>query len=111
MPRLWELTEDDFPCPFADNEQDFGSWEALCDNADAFDDDLNIVIWWGWSPPYDGHPSERITLYVAMPNRERVYPWTAPVTRDQEPEIRAWLQRRLARLNSWWNLQPAEGDA
>lgn len=111
MKRLWELTDDDFPCPFADDEQEFEDWAELRRNADAYDDALNIVIWWDWTQPEDGYLSERITLYVAMPNRERVYPWTAPVTRDQEPEIRAWLQRRLARLNSWWNLDPALGEA
>lgn len=111
MPRLWELTQDDFPCPFTEREEEFESWAELRDNADQHDNALNIVIWWDWSPPYDGYPSERITLYVAMPNRERVYPWTAPVRREEEPEIRAWLQGRLARLAGWWHVDPTQGEA
>ncbi|MFE9099875.1 hypothetical protein [Actinomadura geliboluensis] len=104
MPRLWEPTVDDFPCPFADDEQHFDSWAALRANADLHDNGMNVVIWWDWSLPEDGYPSDQITLYVAMPNRERVFPWSAPVTREQEPEIRAWLEQRLARLAAWWHL-------
>jgi len=109
---LWEL--DNGPCPFADKEQWFDSWPALRDNADEYDNDLNVLIWWAWYPP---DPTARngegdtLTLMMAMPNSERVYPWSAKVSRDEEPEIRAWLQGRLRRLMDWWQIPPAEAGA
>jgi hypothetical protein len=101
---LWDLDQDDRPCPFADQEQHFESWSELRDNADNYDDHLNVIIWWDWYPPDDDNPTDMLTLYVAMPNRERVYPWTAPVRREEEPEIRAWLQGRLQRLAGYWQV-------
>ncbi|MFG1977054.1 hypothetical protein ACGFJC_47645 [Nonomuraea fuscirosea] len=102
---LWQLPQDSRPCPYTRDEQEFESWAELRDNADQYDDALNVVIWWDWYLPDDDSPSDRLTLYVAMPNAERVYPWSAPVTRDQEPEIRAWLQRRLRRLVDYWQME------
>lgn len=102
--KLWEHDHDGRPCPFARDEQHFENWPALRDNADHHDDDLNVVIWWDWWPPDVEADHDRLTLYVAMPNRERVYPWTATVTRDQEPEIREWLRGRLDRLVGYWQI-------
>jgi hypothetical protein len=106
---LWDLNQDDRPCPFADDDQEFESWQELRDNADEYDNDLNVVVWWDWFPPdadaeNDRNTGETLTLMVAMPNRGRVYPWTAPVLREEEPEIRAWLQGRLRRLASYWQV-------
>ncbi|MET8006261.1 hypothetical protein [Nonomuraea glycinis] len=101
---LWELPEDDRPCPFAAGKHWLGSWQELRDLADAFDTVLNVVIWWDWYPPDDDTPTDTLRLYAAMPGKERVVPWCAPVTRDQEPEIRAWLQRRLRRLADYWQV-------
>ncbi|MCK2222097.1 hypothetical protein MF672_051075 (plasmid) [Actinomadura sp. ATCC 31491] len=107
------MPQDDRPSPFTRDEQPFESWEELRDNADQFDDDLNVVIWWDWYPPSDGSPTDTLILYVAMGGQERVYPWSAPVTRGQEPEIRAWLQHRLRRLLGYWQIIPIpqEGPA
>lgn len=105
---LWELSQDGRPCPFAEDEQWFDSWPALRDNTDHYDTPLNVVIWWDWQPPDDTRDADTLTLYVALPNRERVYPWSAPVKRDEEPEIREWLRGRLRRLISYWQLEPAE---
>lgn len=102
--RLWELNDDGRPCPFAQDEQRFDSWPALRDNADRHDNALNVVIWWDWDPPDHETPHDTLTLMVALPNRERVYPWTAPVSREDEPEIREWLQGRLRRLVGWWQI-------
>lgn len=101
---LWALAQDDRPCPFADQDQRFESWQELRDNADRYDHHLNVVIWWDWYPPADDSPTDTLTLMVALPNRERVYPWTAPVSREEEPEIRAWLQGRLQRLADYWQV-------
>jgi hypothetical protein len=101
---LWELNEDGRPCPFADRTQHFESWRELRANADNYDDNLNVIIWWDWYPPDDDNPMDTLTLHVAMPNRERVYPWQAPVRREEEPEIRAWLQGRLRRLVGYWQV-------
>lgn len=103
--RLWDFDPDGRPCPFDVDEVAFDDWAALRDNADHFDTDLNVVIWWDWWPPGDDSPHDRLTLYVAMPNRERVYPWTAPVRRAEEPEIRAWLRQRLRRLTAYWQIE------
>lgn len=105
---LWALPDSGRPCPFAEDEQWFDSWEALRDNADRYDNSLNVVIWWDWYPPDADNPSDHLTLMVALPNRECVYPWSARVSRDQEPEIRAWLRRRLRRLVGYWQMEPAD---
>lgn len=104
--KLWEYDPDERPCPFADDVQPFDSWEAMRKNADRYDTSLNVVIWWYWWPPDEDSPFDRLTLYVAMPNRERVYPWEAPVSRDEEPAIREWLRGRLGRLIGYWQVPP-----
>jgi hypothetical protein len=103
-PRLWELDQGSRPCPFGDDVQHFDDWASLRANADRYDSALNVVIWWDWWPPDADDPGDAITLYVAMPNRERVYPWSAPVAREEEPEIREWLRGRLNRLIGYWQI-------
>lgn len=103
-PKLWELAEDGRPCPFTQEEQWFDDWESLRNNADEHDNSLNIVIWWDWYPDDSGEGSDTLTLMVALPNKERVYPWSAPVKREEEPEILEWLRGRLNRLAGYWQL-------
>ncbi|MEU9887950.1 hypothetical protein [Sphaerisporangium sp. NPDC051011] len=107
---LWDLNQDGRPCPFTEDDQWFESWDELRDNADEYDNDLNVIIWWDWYPPDDDRPCDSLTLMVAMPNRERVYPWSAPVRREQEPEIREWLRQRLGRLIGYWQLDPRRAE-
>lgn len=102
---LWELPEDGRPCPFTGEEgARFESWKAFRDHIDDFDDELNVVIWWDWYEPDDDHPNETFAAMLALPNLGRVDPLLVDVTRDDEPEIREWLQARLSRLIGWWQI-------
>lgn len=105
---LWELSEDGRPCVFADNETRFATWSEFREHVDTFDDHLNVVIWWDWDPPNDEDPGDNFAVMLALPSRERVANLNVDVTRDQEPEIRAWLNTRLDRLIGWWQIRDQE---
>lgn len=107
---LWDLPDDGRPCPFA-GEVDirFGSWQDFRDHIDDYDDDLNVVIWWDWYGPDPDERGDVFAVMLALPNKNRVTAFLVDVQREDEPEIRKWLQARLERLVGWWQIGVGRG--
>ena len=113
MKHLWEVDH-----PYYCNEgheSDSETWEEFVESVCNLDSDLNLVVRWDWfaasdeetgkdlPPPSD--PSVRSEfLHVFFLAQRKGYIWSAriAVCRNDEPQIRAWLETKLAYLTNLW---------
>jgi hypothetical protein len=71
--------------------------------------DMNLVFRWDWKVPDpndygadEDMPPETLFLYVMQQRKGRFVVLSFPVARDEEPEIREWLQGRFEHLLKLW---------
>lgn len=83
------------------------SWEAF-DWKDS-DPDMNLLFRWDWKVPDpddygedDDVPGEQLLLFWMLQRKGRFMAMSMPVSRDEEPEIRAWLEERAKTLIALW---------
>ena len=109
-PRLWASHHPHYGPD--DGYQSWDSFEELRDWVDTTDPGLNLIYRWDWiTRRYDalkvgGEPFTTDTLYLygVQPRTCRLFSYGCPVTRDQEPEVAAWLRgpRILGYLREVW---------
>lgn len=111
-PRLWEP---DHPYYCADgNFYKAGchnlcdSWQEFCDLVKGWDPDLNLLFRWDWFVPDDGERQTLQTFWIGQ-RKALQYSYECPVSSEDEPEVRAWLEERAKTIAAIWapiRLQP-----
>ena len=119
-PRLWEVdhsyycSDSNFYAP--SNDQPFvryRSWSEFLREEGDSDFDLNLLFRWDWLegadhdlPEFSGDESYRNGLLMLywMGQRKGLYRWTeVEICRADEPEVRRFLEPRLAHLVALWS--------
>jgi hypothetical protein len=108
--RLWEA---DHPyrcsqgCFFKPGcHVDFSTWAEFFAAWGGNDEDLNLLFRWDWAEGEDeGVPDGVAHLRLFFFLQRKAYPISieVTVTRDDEPDVRAWLAGRWRRLQQMWS--------
>ena len=113
--RPWERDDDQTPYP-GDETAWFDSLGELLAHSAAYDDSLNEITGWEWhcaddltQADYDsGYPEtgEWLSITVAMPRWRKFEDWCAPVSEENEPAFRTWLDGQAAKRAKRWIIPP-----
>lgn len=101
------------------DHQEFESWADF--GWKDSDPDMNLLFRWDWQTPdpddYEAgeeRPPEKLELFWMLQRKGRFMVVSFPVGRDEEPEIREWLQARFEHLLKLWtpfSCSPTEGTS
>jgi len=91
----------------------FGSWAEFLSDMGSSDEDLNLLFRWDWKeqdedsgePTFNGDVHYRngeLSLFFMLQRKGFHTTCIVQVCRADEPEVRAWLQRRLNYLIGLW---------
>lgn len=107
--HLWEVDH-----PYYCNEGNFfrrglahryDSWRELHAEWGGNDPDLNLVFRWDWKR-YEadelGAESEELTIFWMLQRKGMNVSTSCPVTAEDEPSVRAWLEERAKTLRAIW---------
>ena len=122
--NLWEIDH-----PFYgpdDDTNECETFDELRESVNHLDEGMNHIYRWDWidysQPMHDDlffddedRGKQTFTVYLVLPRKSMLINFTCPVTHDDEPEIREWLQsdRVLGALRRYWEplLDPSEGES
>lgn len=112
-PHLW-----DFDHPYYCAEGNFyqrgchnmaGSWQEFYDMVRDWDPDMNLLFRWDWFIPSPdllppGKHDDRQVLFTHWVGQRKatLWSWECPVTPEDEPAIRAWLEERAKIIAAIW---------
>ncbi|GLY31999.1 hypothetical protein [Kineosporia sp. NBRC 101731] len=111
--HLWDYDHPYYACEGnyykRDHAHRWASWAEFMSELGSSDEDLNLIYRWDWFTPdptdyEDGEeiPSERINLFFILQRKAICMSAHIDVTRDQEPEIRAFLVKRARTVAQIW---------
>lgn len=84
----------------------YGSWSDFLEEWGESDEDMNLVFRWDWrtaeSGWIDSGSGDVLMIYFVMQRKAFTISCQISVCRDQEPEIRQWLEKRAERLGRLW---------
>lgn len=111
MAHLWETEHPYYGSSYINDR--YASFEELREFVELLDDDLNVVYRWDWYV-YDtdsdeqtaegGHNEQTFKVHIIMPRVDKIFSLSCPITKEQENEVRQWLQgpRVLGYLRRIW---------
>lgn len=82
------------------------SWQQFHELVSDWDPDLNLLFRWDWFVPRevlpgdDGRP-QLLTFWVGQ-RKALQYSYECPVTPEDEPAVRAWLEERAKTIAAIW---------
>jgi len=107
--RLWEAEHPYYAQRgnyFNNNcHQNFESWADFIAAEGDSDPDMNLIYRWDWIPakPSDGCDDDELSIFIVGQRKAIHRSCTiSPISRDDEPAVRAWLQPRLELLMKIW---------
>jgi hypothetical protein len=82
------------------------SWQEFRELVSGWDADLNLLFRWDWFVPQDVLPGDDarqmlLTFWVGQ-RKAALYSYECPVTPDDEPEVRRWLEGRAKTMAAIW---------
>jgi hypothetical protein len=100
------------PAKEADYHQRFASWKDFVEGDSMYDCDIDMNWcyrwdWKEWHKEYpedypDGKEHSELLLYWMMPRKGIMCTTTIKVTREDEPAVRAWLQKFADYMVTMW---------
>jgi hypothetical protein len=82
------------------------SWQEFHEMVRDWDPDLNLLFRWDWFVPQDVLPGDdgrqRLLTFWTGQRKALQYSWECPVTPDDEPAVRAWLEERAKTIAAIW---------
>lgn len=103
MARLWEV---DHPGYGAEEREAYEceSFAELREWVDGAPAESNHIYRWDWRNSEGDDYDELFTVWALLPRLGVCISWTCPISREQEPEVRAWLRspRVLGSLRELW---------
>lgn len=112
--HLWEV-EHDFYGPDGGYANTYDSWQEFIEADGHQIQGLNLLYRWDWHAWHkecpadypDGAESHELALFWMMPRKSAMGNDTIKVQPEDEPSVRAWLQRHADYMNQIW--QPLVG--
>lgn len=92
----------------SDCHTEWDSWQSFFREYGDTDPDLNLIFRWDWrdgeyeTPKADHKGMEYLYIYVVGQRKARLESNRIAVRREEEPEIRAWLEKRLETIKAIW---------
>ena len=107
MPHLWEVKHDYYcseGCHFSnDCHVEYGSWRSFLEEWGAADKDYNLLFRWDWrGPGWTEEEHEELHLFYMLQRKARPQSVHVTVRREDEPQIRAFLEKKWRELQGLW---------
>lgn len=102
--KLWRANHPYYG-PDGNGHEDFASWVAFVDEWGEVDLDYNFLYRWDWheGSQHDLAKGEaRLYLCFVQQRKGQLYSVHVAITRDDEPAIRAWLQKAWKHVCAVW---------
>jgi hypothetical protein len=85
-----------------DCHYEYANWRGFAEALGDSDPDMNLVYRWDWDSSGGEDGVNYISIYFVGQRKAVLWSTRTPVLRAEEPEVRAWLEKRAETIVAIW---------